>query len=242
MSRLAKSYEKAIKRELTAHAAWFPIINTFKIGDFGVFENGVFRSMGNIKDKYPELDLRIDQSPGGKVNFSSEGTKTFKFDAAGNIVGSFAQLGDANAALKFEFTKRNSVVLKADEIILSQLQNIEEVASFVSSKSDWKRKYKVITHTYTGENCLVICARESGSEFTINAKADILSDIEVGKANAGFETSSSNSSTYDSIGKTGVLALRFFKINWLGNIRVLSDSINKITIQDTFDGDLEDDF
>jgi len=242
MSRLAKSYEKAIKKELTAHAAWFPITNTFKVGDYGFFEGGVFRSIGNIKDKYPNIDLRVAQGPGAKVNFSSEGTRTFKFDAAGNVVGSFAQLGDAEAALKFEFTKQNSVVLKADEITLEQLQNIEEVAAFLASKDTWKRKYKVISHAYTGENCIVICARESGSEFTINAKADILSDIEVGKANAGFETSSSNSSTYDSIGETGIIALRFFKLNWLGNIKILADQVNKVSIVDTFEDELEDDF
>lgn len=242
MSGLARNYEKAIKKELSAHGAWFPIINTYKVGDFGFFEGGVFRSVGNIKDKYSDIDLNIAKGPSAKVNFSSDGTSTLKFDAEGNTVGSFAQLGDAEASLKFKFSKENSVVLKANEVTLEQLQNIEEVATFLGAQNSWKRKYKVVSHTYTGANCIVICARESGSEFSINAKADILSDIEGGKADAGFETSSSNSSTYNSVGETGVLALRFFKLNLFGNIKLVRGGGNNVTVIDTFEDELEDDF
>ncbi len=223
MSGLAKSYEKAIKKELSAHGAWFPITNTIKVGDYGFFDGGVFRSIGNIGDKYPNITMKIVEGPPAKIDFSSEGTRTTKLDAAGNAIESFAALGNAEASLKFNFSRENSVVIKIDEIKVEQLQNLEEVAIGLAAKKDWKKRYKVVSAAYSGKDCLVICARESDSDFKISGKANLLKALEGGKASGAFETSSSKSSTFHTVGEKGVMALRLFKLNWLGNIRVLSD-------------------
>ena len=223
MSGLAKNYEKVIKKELAAHGAWFPVTNTLKVGDYGFFDGGVFRSIGNIKDKYPDITLNIVEGPPAKIDFSSEGTRTFKLDADGNTIDSFAAIGNVDATLKFEFSKENSVVIKIEKIVVNQLQNIEEVAIAIASKKDWKKKYKVMSAAYIGKDCLVICSREAGSDFKISASANLLKAVEAGKASGAFETSSTKSSTFHSVGEEGVMALRLFKLNWLGNIKVLSD-------------------
>jgi hypothetical protein len=41
MSGLAKTFNQSIKKEVNAYAAWFPVTNTFKIGDYGLIEGGV---------------------------------------------------------------------------------------------------------------------------------------------------------------------------------------------------------
>ena len=248
MSGLAKSYEKAIRKELSAHAAWLPVTNTIKIGDFGFFDGGVFRSMGNIKDKYQEIALKVQAGPPAKIDFSSEGTKAVKLNAAGEVTDSFARLGDASASLKFEFNKENSVVIKVGEIRVDQLQNIEEVALELAAKKNWKKKYKVVSATYTGKDCLVVCAREANTEFSISANADLLKEVETGKAEGGFETSASKSGTFNAIGDSGVIALRMFKLNWFGNPKLLADDqlADAVKIEKEFGANteeaLEDDF
>ncbi len=248
MSGLAKSYQKAIRKELVAHGAWLPIANTFKIGDFGFFEAGVFRKIGNIKDKYPDITLTVASGKPASINFTSEGTRTFKFDADGKATTNFASLGNAQATLKFEFSKSNSVVIKVDQIDVEQLQNIEEVAMALVKKDSWRKRYKVVSAAYTGKNCFIVCSREAESEFAITANADVLREIEVGKASGGFEITASNSSTYDSVGDTGIIALKLFKLNWLNRLKLLkSPKITKeqIIIEDDFGkdtGELEDDF
>lgn len=235
MSGLAKSYEKAIYKELRAHAAWLPVTNTLKVGDYGFFEGGVFRSIGNLTDKYPELSLKVEEGPNTKIDFTSEGTKAIKLNANGEATDSFARLGDAKASLKYEFTKENSVVVKIKEIGVNQLQNIEEVSDFLVSKGDWKKKYKVISATYSGNDCLVVCAREAGTEFQISGSANLLKAVESGKADAGLEISSSKSSTFNSVGESGVVALRMFKLNWLGKLKLLRDNqVPDYTVEDNF--------
>ena len=247
MSGLAKSYEKAIYKELQAHAAWLPVTNTLKVGDYGFFEGGVFRSIGNLSAKYPELELKIEQGPSTKIDFTSKGTKTFKLNANGEATDSFARLGDAKASLKFEFTKENSVVVKIKEITVDQLQNIEEVSDYLVSKGGWKKKYKVISAAYTGKECLVVCAREAGTEIQISGSANLLKAVESGKADAGLEISSSKSSAFNSVGESGVVALRMFKLNWLGKLKLLRDNqVPDYSVEQDFsirlDGGMDNDF
>ncbi|TMM58031.1 hypothetical protein FEE95_00985 [Maribacter algarum] len=246
MSGLAKNYEKALRKELRSHGAWMPVTNIIEVGSYGYFRGGVFEPVGNIKTDYPDIVLDIKPGPPTKVNFSSVGTKSLKFDLDGNIVGSFAGLGNAKASLKFEFSKKNSIVLKADEILLSQIENLKSVAHALAAQPDWKKKYKVVFGTYTGNNCLVVCAREAGSEFVLNASADILQQIDGGKVGGGVSFTSSNNSTFDAVGKSGVLGIKLFKLNWLSSeIDILAaDQIteNNVIIEDDFGIDSEDDF
>ncbi len=244
MSGLAKSYEKAIRSEIGAHAAWFPVTNTLKVGDFGYFEGGVFRALGNLKDRYPDIVLKIAPGPPSKLNFTTAGTRVSRIVAGGTTTDSFATLGNVQAVLNYKFDKENSLVLKAEKVMVEQLQNIDDVGMALASKSNWRRKYKVVSATYSGENCLIICAREAGSDFTIKASANILGQIEGGKAEGGFETSSSKASTYESIGESGVLAIRLFKLNLFKKTQLVrgEQPSTNLKIEDTLDMNIEDDF
>ena len=244
MSGLAKNFDKAIRKELTAQAAWFPITNTFKIGDYGFFEGGVFRSIGNIKDKYPDITLESEDGPSSKINFTSDGTKTIKFDAQGNVVNSFAALGNADASLRFSFNEANSSVIKAN-ITSSQLKNIEEVAIKLAGKDSWKKKFKVVSSVYKASNCVIICSREAGTEFSIGAKANVLKEIEIGEVSGGFEINSSRDSVFETIGESGIIALRLFQLGWLNGIKLMKErtpSTSNVLIEKEFSEAIEDDF
>lgn len=243
MSGLAKNYQKAIKKELHAHGAWLPVANTFKIGDYGYFEGGVFKLLGNINDKYSDIDLNVEQGPPASINFTSEGTKTIKLDANGNAIKAFAALGNAEASLKFHFSKENAIVIKAKTLTVNQLQNIEAVANILASKDNWRRKYKVISATYTGKTPLIVCSREANSEFTINAEANLLKEADLGNISAGLGHTSSTDSTTEFMGEEGVIAISLFKISWIGGRpKLLRSGSREIEIQKEFEGDLQDDF
>ena len=83
------------------------------------------------------------------------------------------------------------------------------------------------------------------SEFTIKANANILGQIEGGKAEGGFETISSKASTYDTIGESGVLAIRLFKLNLFKKTQLVrgeQPSATHVNIEDVPNSDIEDDF
>lgn len=218
---LASNFNNAIHKELTAYAAWWPIVNAFKVGDFGVFKDGVFQSLGNIKDKYPDIDLKLESGGPAQIDFKSEGTRTLKFDASGNPVESFAGLGNAKASLKLVFESENSSMIKAN-MTVSQLANIDQVGTALANKNGWRNKFCVVSAVYTGDDSVVICSREAGTEVTIGAEAEILQQVEAGKVVGNFEYKSNKDSTFKAIGESGALALRLFKLNIFNKTKVLA--------------------
>lgn len=238
---LAQSFNKAIHKQLASYAAWMPVVNAFKIGDYGVFKDGVFQSLGNLKDKFPDIELATADSPPADIDFSSEGTKTFKFDLSGKPINSFAGLGSGDASLKIVFESADSCMIKA-KLGVKVLTNIDDVANALANKSGWRNKFSVVSKVYTGQNCVIVCSKEAGTEIEIKAGADILQQIEVGKVQGVFEFKSSRDSTFKAIGETGVVALGLFKLNIFGNAKLLN--LNKGTDFDieNLAGEIEDDY
>jgi hypothetical protein len=238
---LAQSINKALQGQLKLYAAWLPVVNTFKVGEFGIFSDGIFQSLGNLKDKYPDINLKIDKGNPAEIDFLSAGTKMFKFDAGGNAVDSFAGLGNAEATLKFVFESADSCKITA-KMTSEQLKNIDEVATFLAKKNNWRNKFSVVSQTYTGENCVVIGSKEAGTEIEIKASADVLKQIETGKVNAGFEFKSNRDSTFKAIGETGVLALSLFKLNIFNRPKVLTRDAKVDFKVEELEGEMQDDF
>lgn len=214
MSGLAENYGRIVKRELNAHAAWFPITNTFEVGDFGLIEDGTFRPIGKIRQRYP--DIKINTQPGSKtgIDFKTDGTRSVVLDVNGDVT-SYQALGNAEGRLKISFSRENSAMIKT-EITSIQMTNIAEVADALRKQKDWTRRYKVVSAVYVGANATVLCSREAGTELTLSAKADILQAVEAGKASAALAITSNKSGVFHSVGETGVIALELFKLRLLG--------------------------
>ena len=238
---LAQQYNRTLKNEVDAYAAWFPVTNTFSIGDYGLIENGVFRAIGNVATKFPDIELKVQDGPPAQINFSSTGTRMVKIGADGEV-DSFSQLGDAEAKLKIQFSSENSIVLKAN-LSSKELSNIDEVATKLISKSKWKRNYKVVSSVYTGEKCVVICSRDAGTEIMLEGKANILKQVEMGKVDGNISVTSSTHSIFESIGVTGVICLNLFKIGLIRDVNLLGEiQPQDIEIVREFGPELEDDF
>ena len=239
---LAQSFNNAVHQQLASYAAWMPIVNTFKIGEYGVFKDGIFNSQGNLKDKYPDINLVVEKGPPADIDFLSSGTKKFKFDVNGNSIPTFAGLGGANASLKIVFENADSSMIKA-KLSVEVLKNIDEVGTALANKDNWQNKFSVVSKVYTGENCVVICSKEAGTEIEIKADANLLQQIEAGKVTGEVDFTSNRDSTFKAIGETGVLALGLFKLNIFNNVKVLS--LNKgehFDIVDIKGDEIEDDY
>jgi hypothetical protein len=219
---LSKNFADAVRRELNAYAAWMPVANNFQLGDYGLFDNGVFTYVGNIFSRYPDIEKKTRKGTSTDMNFTSSDVKEVKLDAGGNIVESFAALGDAEATLKFVFTSDDSVVIKA-KVSIEQLEDIDQISRKLSAKGDWKNKYKVIHSIHYGENCTVVYSSKGSNEFSVSARANVLKAIEGGSASGGFATKSTSSNILDFIGESGVLAFNLFKLNWNNNLNLLNE-------------------
>lgn len=223
MSGLAKTYSQIVKKELNAHAAWFPVTNALEVGDYGLIEDGTFRPIGKIAQQYPDIEIKAQPGNQTNIDFKSEGTNAVVTDMQGNAK-SFQALGDAEGQLKITMSKANSAMIKAS-ITSSQMTNVADVASRLRKKKDWQHRYKVVSAVYVGENATVFCSREADTELIISGKADILQAVEAGKADVALNVSANKSGVFHSVGKTGVIAIDLFKLKMLGRgVSVLGET------------------
>ena len=235
MSRLAKEYNRALRKQNSMYAAWFPVTNTLKLGDFGLVEGGVFRSMGNIRDTF-NVDFKTEEGPSTKVDLASEGVTVVRF-AGGAEVPAFPSSGDVEAKLNVNFSKENSFLVKAN-LTCRKMSNIQEVAWALDETARWKKKYKVIESVYVGKESVVILSSQSNVTVGLSGNAEALKLLEAGSASADVQIERDTKASFQSVGEEGVIGIRLFKMGWFGVDMLESAQIEAVEITDE---DLEDD-
>lgn len=225
---LAEAFSDTLHNQLEVYAAWFPVVNTIKVGDFGVIEDGVFRSMGNVS-KFG-IDVVTATGKDADIDFVSDGTTLTRF-VAGAQVPKYPPVADLDAKLELEFKRENSCMIKAKFSVV-EMQDIHGVAKRLKALDDWERSFKVVSSTYTGEKCIIIACREAGTKVSFTGKASILQQVELGKVEVAPAFESSSSACFKSVGETGVVGIRLFKIGlFFGGPEVLAHDPKKVEVE-----------
>ena len=216
---LAEAFNDALYDHLTVYAAWFPVVNTIKVGDFGVIEDGVFRQLGNIS----KFGVAVSTTPGpaASIDFVSDGTTATKF-VAGTQVDRFPDLGSLDAKLEFEFKRDNACLIRAN-LSVQEMVDLQGVAERLKALDQWENHFKVVSAIYIGEQCVIIVCKEANTKISISGKADILKQVELGKVEFSPSFESSKSACFKTIGETGVVGIRLFKLGLLGGVSILGE-------------------
>ena len=220
---LAKNFQKQHHAQVKIHAAWLPVANTFEIGTYGIVEGGVLRPLGHITGDFGVEVGEIKPGGSSKFAFSSAGVTTIK-TVAGAQVDSFPDVGELEAKLTFSFKDKDSVVLKAPEITHDSMVSIRTVAKKLAAQDDWRRTFRVVSGTYRADDSIILLASEAETKIAFNAKVSALKAIQGGSGTVDFELSSSSERSLHFIGKSGVIGLALFKLNWLNRVDVLAEA------------------
>ena len=238
MAGTAKRFNRILQKEINVHAAWLPVANTSALGDYGLISDGVFTKMGNIS----EFGIDAHGASGNPIglDFSSEGTRVFKL--IGDTEVDTLPDSDIEAKVRIEFSKQDSFLLKA-QLNTFEMQSVAMVARSLSQAPGWRKKYRVVSAVYTGEDCMILSTREANSKVELSGKADALKKFDLGKVEAGLNYDSTKQLGLEIVGDSGVVGLGLFRLGFGGNVRVLSLDGAKVEIEETddWDADLEDD-
>jgi hypothetical protein len=234
---IAAVFNRTLHGELNTYAAWFPVANTFKLGDYGLISDGVFTPMGNIAEY--KVEFSDDEGPPTSLDFTSSGTNVVRLAGGAEVDA----LPDApiDAKLSIEFSNANSILAKAAEIKVRQMQNVNEVARNLAKARGWERKFRVVWGTYTGEGCAVVTTRANNAKLELSGQANALKLFELGKVEAGLTISHEHEVGFKSLGKSGVIGLHLFKLRrWFGGPELLGED-EQVEIDDEVPEELEDD-
>ena len=211
----ARLFDEILKSQLHINAAWLPITNTFKLGDYGVMSDGVFVAIGNIESDFG-VTLEKALGPNSDLNFTSEGTNISR--VVGNAqVNAFPE-SDVDAKLIIEFSNESSFLLKAN-LTLLQMQNVNQAAYAIYHNPQWEHwryKYRVVSSTFTGKDCALISSNSRNSSIELSGKANALKQFDLGAVAVGIGATNRKEIGLDLVGAAGVVGLSFFKLTWLG--------------------------
>jgi hypothetical protein len=146
---------------------------------------------------------------------------------------------DVGAKLVIEFGAADSFFINA-ELAVQEMQSLSQVGAALRKLDAWKRRYRVISSTYVGEGCTILSSRRANSKVEISGRADLLNLLNLGKADAGLTLSAENDIGLEIVGRTGVVGLRMFKLQFFDRIEVLGGSDGE-DIEQVTEADLEDD-
>lgn len=212
----ARLFSKVLHKEIDVHAAWLPVTNNFRLGDYGVISDGVFVKMGNI-DEFGVSFTKADGEP-TRLKFRSDGTSVRRF-VAGAEAPALPE-ADIDAKLVIGFASADSFYIDA-HLGVQEIQNLAQVAQALRDVDGWRGKYRVIFATYTGHHSTIISSRKANSKIEVSGTAKALKLLELGQAEAGLTVSAEDSVGLEVVGKTGVVGLRMFKLRLLGGPRIL---------------------
>lgn len=214
---LPNQFNDLIQRQLNVFAAWLPVTNNFKLGDYGIFSDGVFTKMGNIA----EFNVAFVQAtgPDTSLDFTSADTLVTKF--AGGAKVDVIPAGAIDAKISFKFQRERSFLIKAPTILVNEIQNTQQVANQLNNTDSWEKKWKVVFQTFVATDPLIISTISAGTELTLGGNAQALKELKLG--NAEVELGTTKELGLKVHGKSGVIALGLFKLKLFGSgVKVLT--------------------
>jgi hypothetical protein len=215
---LPDDYNKALRKTAAFYAAWFPITTPFRIGDYGLVHDGVFQKIGHLDDLREDgFNVPIRTAPGqpAQLDLVTEGVKTIRTVAGVEAPVPSFPAGEISATLTYEFQKQNSFVVKAVEMTVEQMENIQQIAEELARlrrEDKWSHQYRVVSSTYTASDSLVLLAQKANTSVSFEATASALKLLDSGKVEVKPTISSSSDTVLKVVGKTGPLGLKLFKL------------------------------
>jgi hypothetical protein len=200
-------FNQIIKSQLNVFSAWMPIVNNYKLGDYGIMSDGVFAKLGNITD---EFQITFSEGAGrqASIDFTSEGARVIKL--VGNAEVPAIQLGDVNAQVEIEFSNEKSFLIKSPKISVKTIDNINQVASKLVEIDMWDSRWKVVSAVYHAIDAVIISTLAAGTKLNFSGDASALGQLKLGSAGININTNKTLGLNIN--GKSGPIGLSLFRV------------------------------
>lgn len=204
---LAKDFNDIIQQHLNVFAAWIPVVNAYKLGDYGMFSDGVFTKMGNITDDFG-ITFTSGTGQEASIDFTSANTKIIKFNGATQV--DIIPAGAAEAKVEIEFESEKSFMIKSPQITVVTIDNMNTVAENIKNLDKWDSKWKIVHSVYNAIDPILISTMKAGTKIIFSGEVTALEQLRLGKA--GINLSTNRELGLNIHGKNGNIGLGLFRV------------------------------
>lgn len=204
---IPNQFNDIIQKHLNVFAAWVPIVNKFRLGDYGIFSDGVFSRLGNITDDFG-VTFKEASGETAHIDFTSEGASVVKTGAnAGvNIAGG----GEVKAKVQIEFSREKSFLVQSPTISVTTIDDVNELAKRLKATGKWDGQWKVVYQVYNAVDAVVISTIAAGTKLDFSGDVSALGQLKLGGAGVNVDTNKALGLKIN--GKNGVIGLGLFRL------------------------------
>ena len=204
---IPNQFNDIIKNHLNVFAAWIPIVNKYGLGDYGIFADGVFSKLGNIKDDF-QVSFIEGSGAEASIDFTSSASSVKKFNAGAQVDTIPAATVDAKVEVGFQ--NENSFMVKSPVITVAVIENVNAVAMQLKATGKWDGVWKVVYQVYSAQDAVIVSTVSPNTTLTFGGDVNALEKLRLG--NAGVNISSNKALGLNIQGKSGVIGLGLFMI------------------------------
>ena len=208
---IARALARVLRDNFQMHVAWVPLTTSFSLGDYGLWRDGVFAPVGNIREF--GVKPKVERGREIKLDFISSRASSTRVDAKGEI----PQLSGAGAEVHLHFADGQSLLIKVGKLVSTRISNIAEVARQLDASKRWRWPQKVVGELFVGEDVLLIATSERDTTVSLRGAA---SGAGVGldslKVDAGATVHANKQLGLNIVGGAGPLGLGLFRVRLSG--------------------------
>jgi hypothetical protein len=200
-------------------AVW-PPTSPFKPGDFGKFENGVFRKLGNVNKNF---DVKYKVVPGGQMDISMSSSQTRETKFQGGVkVQTFTKNIGGSGRIEISFRKKHSFYFQAKNCKSKQVESIYELSQKIADEVDsWRHSlWWVLSEVYEAPSCIILASKNENSKVKLSGDVKALIKVVEGKVDADISVTGKSNMKNCILGKKGPVMLGIFRVRIGGNPRI----------------------
>jgi hypothetical protein len=215
---IPKKYTVAVKRYLGLRAVWPPGSN-WKIGDYVIRQDGYFRKIGNIGDRF-KINIETDKEGSTEIKFMTSRVFITKIEA-GTKVREFSANLAAEAELELKFKRAHSFYMHSKPSEAIDMKDKDGIGGQIAANlPGWRHgEWFVVSKVY-GVDSFILLANQS-SQNTVKVKGSVGELIQFLQASVSPEVRFRNLSNMalSILGKkSGPVVVELLKIKKDGNI------------------------
>lgn len=204
-----KVYTARMHQKFQYRATWLPQVK-MEVGQIGKFYDKKWVVEGHLSDLGIDITAASNQVEGG-LEFTSQEGVSISTKLKGGSANVLANVADAAADVTIAFGKENSIVFKANDVTLHQLEKkmfLKDKILTLWEKGTWDKDYLIVSEVIEAASATIIVSGGANAKIELNASGDIGGKaFDLADAEAGFQVAKDNNIGVKVIAQSSITPL-----------------------------------
>jgi hypothetical protein len=206
---IARALSRILRNNFQMHVAWVPVATSFSLGDYGLWRDGVFAPIGNIREF--GVEPRVERGREIDLQFISSRASMAEVDAAVDL--SNLPLG---VGTQLRFTAGQSFLIKIGKLSSTRISNIAEVARRLDETKRWRWPHKIVGELFVGEDVLLVATSERDTTISLRGVGSLAIAGQGLSASARVQVTADKQLALNITGGAGPIGLGLFRVRISG--------------------------